>query len=150
MSEETKSVLEGAVSDLDASQLALDDKLRDALTALDSAFKALDGVTDSYTAQAKRLRQVKDIAREMKSIPDEIEAKILNLETRLGKLSAARPKTGSLFLRFALGKVNARVWKRSEVIQLKSEYNKFKHRTTFVFILLPLLQIFFPTKLLAS
>jgi hypothetical protein len=146
----SESVLEAAVKDLDASQSALDDKLRDALAALDSAFKALDGVTDSYAAQAKRLRQVKAIARENKTVGGDIESKMINLEARLGKLSAVRPKTGSLFLRFALGKVNARVWKRSEVIQLKTEYNKFKHRTTYVFILLPLLLIWFPSKLLSS
>jgi hypothetical protein len=145
------SVLSGAISDLDQAQRALDDKLRDALAGLDSAFKALDIVSDAYAAQAKRLKHAKALIKEAKPDPSTgLEQQVISVEHRLGKLSAVRPKTGSLFLRFALGKVNARVWKRSELVQLKLEYNKFKHRTTYVFTLLPLLALWFPSKILSS
>lgn len=49
----------------------------------------------------------------------------------------------SHFLRFALGKVNVRAWKQKDKIKLKEEYNKFKFRTTILFIVFPVIQLLF-------
>ena len=49
-----------------------------------------------------------------------------------------RPLTGSLFLRFFLGRVNVRIFNDSERNKLRFEYHKFKDRTTIIYILFPL------------
>jgi len=48
----------------------------------------------------------------------------------------------SVFVRFMLGKVSVKMWKKSEQLLFRDEYNKFKLRTTWIFILWPLLQLF--------
>jgi hypothetical protein len=47
-----------------------------------------------------------------------------------------------------MGHVNVRVWKQSEKQHMKLEYNKFKFRTNFVYVLFPLLQMYFVSPLL--
>lgn len=57
---------------------------------------------------------------------------------QLRAVRAIRPLTGSLFLRFFLGRVNVRVFNDAERKTLRHEYHKFKDRTTIIYILFPL------------
>jgi hypothetical protein len=52
-----------------------------------------------------------------------------------------RPMTGSLFLRFFLGRVNVRLFNESDLKKLRTEYHKFKDRTTVLYILIPMLML---------
>jgi len=49
----------------------------------------------------------------------------------------------SLFLRLVMGKVNVRVWNKGDQLKLRSEYAKFKKRTTMIFTLFPFVQLMF-------
>eukprot|EP01083_Nonionella_stella_P302256 1041405_1 len=51
----------------------------------------------------------------------------------------------SLFLRLTIGQVNVRVWTQKDKERMKEEYNKFKWRTSFMFVLLPMFQLFVAT-----
>ena len=53
------------------------------------------------------------------------------------------PEHKSVFLRFSLGKVNVRVWNKKDKEKMKDQYNLFKVRTSIIFIILPLIQLFF-------
>lgn len=64
------------------------------------------------------------------------------LRRALDKLRDTKPRTNlGLFMRLMLGQVNMSLWKNADRIRFKDEYNKFKSRTTFVFILWPLAQL---------
>lgn len=51
------------------------------------------------------------------------------------------PSTGSLFVRFFLGRVNVRVMHEVDRTRLRDEYNKFKDRTNLAFCLLPIMNL---------
>ena len=51
------------------------------------------------------------------------------------------PKTGSIFLRLMLGRVNVRVFTPNDRQLLRDEFTKFKTRTTYAYTLVPLLSL---------
>ena len=53
-----------------------------------------------------------------------------------------QPTTGSLFVRLFLGKVNVREASTGDCEALRSEYEKFRFRTSFGFIVLPAIWFF--------
>jgi hypothetical protein len=96
-----------------------------------------DAVVDASGATAAQ--QPSDTALQVR----ECETVMLLGEASLKELqSVAVPNTRSTLIRFLLGRVNAKLWKAGDRLQLKNEYNKFKWRTTFLFILFPLLQLY--------
>ncbi len=60
----------------------------------------------------------------------------------LERVSSIKPDTGSLFVRLFLGQVNVRVASMEDRRTLKDEYEKFRFRTNFGFIIFPLVWIF--------
>jgi hypothetical protein len=142
-------VLKGAVEDFDTQQTALDLSLKDALSAVDTAFSRLDDAVRSYGKQQKEIERIKVLLEEVESNNMiqyeqslEFRAKLALMKQRLERLKEAKPRTGSLLLRLTLGKVNVKVWKKSERVQMKLEYNSFKRQSTYVYLLLPIIQIF--------
>jgi hypothetical protein len=76
------------------------------------------------------------------SLISEFQLKLSHLKGELDKLRDTKPQINNgLFIRLLLGQVNMRLWKQSDRIRFKDEYNKFKTRTTLVFILFPLIQL---------
>ena len=64
------------------------------------------------------------------------------LKQCLDKLRDTKPKVDNgLFMRLMMGRVNMSLWKNADRMMFKDEYNKFKHRTTILFILFPLCQM---------
>ena len=59
-------------------------------------------------------------------------------ERKMKDVRKIRPLTGSIFLRFFLGRVNVRVFNDADRKTLRYEYHKFKDRTTIIYILFPL------------
>jgi hypothetical protein len=145
-------IVRQAVEDLDVSQKNLDLKLKDNLAALDTTFKKLDDTVNSHRAQLQQLQKVQSMLYEQEALYENseqtaqfelLEQQLDDIAVRLDTLRASKSRTGSLFVRFWLGKVNAKVWKKAEILQLKTEYNKFKNRTTYIYLFLPLAAIFF-------
>jgi len=73
---------------------------------------------------------------------NECQHKLTITKIALDRLRDTKPATGSLFLRLMMGKVNVRMWKKHEKLKFKQEYDKFKERTTILFTVLPLIQLF--------
>jgi len=46
-----------------------------------------------------------------------------------------------VFIRLMMGKVEMKMWKKGDMDQFRAEYNKFKLRTTIIFIIFPLVQL---------
>lgn len=74
----------------------------------------------------------------IKALKDELKI----LEEHLHSLRQVRPETRSFFCRMFLGRVNLKIWNPEQKDRLRDEYNKFKGRTTFIFILFPLIVLF--------
>jgi len=63
----------------------------------------------------------------------------------MGKLhTACVPETGSQFIRFFLGQVNVKQYREGERYVLKKEYEKFKNRTSIIFLVAVIVQMLFP------
>lgn len=77
------------------------------------------------------------------SAPEKIndEFRLRSLKRRSAELATIIPKTGSLFIRLMLGKVNVRVFSPNDRQLLRDEFTKFKTRTTYAYIMLPLLSL---------
>eukprot|EP01138_Halocafeteria_seosinensis_P004380 gb/GECG01004480.1/.p1 GENE.gb/GECG01004480.1/~~gb/GECG01004480.1/.p1 ORF type:complete len:461 (+),score=42.66 gb/GECG01004480.1/:1-1383(+) len=61
------------------------------------------------------------------------------LQTNLDEVGSVKPSTGSIFVRLFLGRVNVREVLQRDRDRLREEYDKFKYRTNFVFLVIPLL-----------
>lgn len=137
-------IVQRAVDGFHESQEQLDERLQDALATLDADFKRLDDVVRLHKSQMTEFLRIKAMLQELEGAEAErIAERLDGIKSRLDRLRASKPRTGSMFVRFILGHVNAKVWKRSEILNLKIQYNKFKERTTYLFILLPLMTLFF-------
>jgi transmembrane protein 120 len=95
---------------------------------------------------------LKEAQKELKAIESPAELSKLDISTR-EKLSVLRarldevdsrvtPKTGSLFVRLMLGRVNVKQYSDKDRYMLKVEYQKFKDRTNYIFVLFVLVQLF--------
>jgi hypothetical protein len=76
------------------------------------------------------------------SLLADFRLKLALLKSGLDKLRDTKPRIDNgLFVRLMLGRVNMRLWKQADRINFKDEYNKFKSRTTLLYILWPVLQL---------
>jgi len=77
------------------------------------------------------------------STKSQVVGALMSMERNRDQLRAVIPETRSVFSRLLLGKVNVKCFSDREREKLRDEYNKFKLRTNFIFILLPLVVLFF-------
>lgn len=89
----------------------------------------------------QEIRKHSSDSEEDKERLQEAELQLELIRRDMEKMRTAQQATGSLFIRFLMGRVNVRMWKDRDVKHFKDEYNKFKFRTTFIFLLFPLLQL---------
>jgi hypothetical protein len=79
------------------------------------------------------MKGIEDVA-----LIESLEERLEVCERELRLLREIRPETRSLFSRLFLGRVNVKVWSVRERERLRDEYNKFKLRTTIIFMGFPL------------
>lgn len=120
---------------------------------LDIEFQSLDEQSKNYSKYAKEyeelIKMLNDVEKELESSPsNENSDKLqqfndLKLKLALSKnclMTLKDYKTtinSSIFVRLMMGQVSIKMWKSSDQLQFKNEYNKFKNRTTYIFILFP-------------
>ncbi len=69
---------------------------------------------------------------------EELKAEIKKLQDALHQVSFMEPRTGSLFVRLFLGRVNVKAALQRDRMRLRDEYDKFKRRTNILFLLIPM------------
>jgi hypothetical protein len=67
--------------------------------------------------------------------------RVSKMKRRSEDMKTIMPKTGSIFLRLMLGRVNVRVFTPNDRQLLRDEFTKFKTRTTYAYTLVPLLSL---------
>jgi len=80
--------------------------------------------------------QITQYKSQFKEITDSIERLRENLA----------PRTGSLFVRLILGKVNVKHYRDGERMLLKQEYQKFKRKTDPLFLIFVIFQLYFQAR----
>ncbi len=73
---------------------------------------------------------------------EEASQRLRSCEEALSRVQSIAPSTGSLFVRLFLGQVNVRVASSKEKEVLRDEYEKFRFRTNFGFIVFPAAWLF--------
>ena len=69
--------------------------------------------------------------------------RVLDASKRLNDIASEMiPRTGSIFVRLMLGRVNVKHYSTQDRQQLKDEYEKFKSRTAYIFFLFVVAQLF--------
>lgn len=115
---------------------------------LEAEFSSLDACVKSHETQLKEFRRLADMIDELDKEPSVAHAlpdyrlKLTLLKSSLDKLRDTKPRIDNgIFVRLMMGRVNLTLWKQADKINFKDEYNKFKSRTTMLFILWPCLQL---------
>lgn len=100
--------------------------------------------TAKYESRRKNVKEVKHSLRAClksgKATPEEaaaVESKLLECEAGLAEVDEVRPNTGSVFVRLFLGQVNVKALFTRDRTLLRDEYEKFKARTNYGFLLFP-------------
>eukprot|EP01083_Nonionella_stella_P189991 703842_1 len=115
---------------------------------LEEAFQLMNKSRQAHSEQAREHVRIQDMITEFKekNKTADVSPFIKRLEQAWTNESVILKQTrfehDSTFLRFGLGKVNVRVWSSKDKDRLKEEYNKFKWRTAFIFLIFPIFQIF--------
>jgi hypothetical protein len=114
-------------------------------------FRELEECVKQHKTQQQDYERLRSMLKEIRSVSNapEVTAKLDKFESdlevaqqALQRLRQTKPETGSMCLRLVMGRVNMRMWKQSDVVTFKDEYNKFKMRTTILFALFPAVQLF--------
>lgn len=116
---------------------------------IEDAEKAHLKATGKAGARAKSLKALEAHAREMARAGqltaedvEAINARLTASRASLAAVSEIQPLTGSIFVRLFLGQVNVREASSVDRAKLREEYEKFRFRTSFGFIVFPLIWIF--------
>ncbi len=143
-----------ALAQFHLTQSALDQKFLQSQKRLESEFATFDECHKSYSSQLteynklcsmlKDLRGDSDSSSEVSSRLADYQLKLNVCKEYLDRMKQVKPlnSNNSLFIRFLMGKVNVQMWKQADRLNFKDEYNKFKSRTTYLFILFPFIQLF--------
>jgi len=97
--------------------------------------------------------KVKELQAEIHGIPrlpdesPQLKRKFDEVQKMLKTCASFRPRTGGFFIRLFLGQVNVVEFSSTAKGLLKSEYLKFRDRTTIMFILWPLALMYCPVEL---
>lgn len=103
--------------------------------------------SDVKKASIKLVSTISQLKAQIKSMPpgaegDKLKEELKLAEARVKSLKVILPETRSLFSRLILGRVNLKQWTTTEKDRLRDEYNRFKSRTNFIFMGLPLIVLF--------
>jgi protein-tyrosine-phosphatase len=143
------SLFEDSLEEFHRTQSELDSKLVSSERKLHAEFQSLDLITKDLNKQQEEWSKLHNILMDLRrdgNISDQLfsdyKLKLTVCSEYLNRLKSLKPKsTNSLFVRLMMGKISTIQWKTSDKLQFKDEYNKFKYRTTFIFILFPLVQL---------
>lgn len=156
-----------AFTQFQRSQTSIEQRQSAAQKRIEVEFAAMDDVLKvhktQYAEYKKLVRMLKELKAETntnssgaqtpidatdKPTPAQIasnleaySAKLTLYKDSLDRLVEINPVNDSFFLRLMMGKVSVTMWKKSDRMCFKDEYNKFKFRTTFLFIVFPLIQL---------
>ncbi len=152
-------VFETSFTDFQSRQDDLNKKIHTAKTRLSEDFDLLDDCAKEHNSQLQIYYELKNMIKDIKeeltndqdtinpivrTKIDDYDYNLNNCKKQLDKIRDSKPSYGnSKFIRFVLGRVNCKVWKDNDRVQMRNEYTKFKGRTTYIFILFPLIQLFF-------
>eukprot|EP01029_Cantina_marsupialis_P016968 TRINITY_DN38092_c0_g1_i1.p1 TRINITY_DN38092_c0_g1~~TRINITY_DN38092_c0_g1_i1.p1 ORF type:complete len:488 (-),score=104.56 TRINITY_DN38092_c0_g1_i1:262-1725(-) len=139
------------IVDLKESLDDLDEKIEkigEGVTKFNELFKETDRIQSQTVKSigqcAKEVNRVKHTAKrlvntETISQDEHLEnmEHISKVDESLEEAKQICSRTGSAFLRFCLGHVNVKHFQETDKIRLRDEYNKFRDRTTMVFIAAP-------------
>jgi len=114
--------------------------------SINKNYSFLDQQVGKIKAQQKTLKEIKESLKAIKASPKEkedLQQKLGDISEALQKLRVAlTPRTGSLFVRLFLGKVNVKQYRDGERLRLKQEYQKFKRKTDPLFLAFVIALIF--------
>eukprot|EP00823_Brevimastigomonas_motovehiculus_P009254 TRINITY_DN8922_c0_g1_i1.p1 TRINITY_DN8922_c0_g1~~TRINITY_DN8922_c0_g1_i1.p1 ORF type:complete len:377 (+),score=44.18 TRINITY_DN8922_c0_g1_i1:73-1203(+) len=152
LSSESSETFQQLCSETIQECFQLSERLKKAEKRLQDDFKEFDDILtrrESAKTQYKNLIHIlNELATEHKepSWKNQLEKyrlELSRLKSSLDSLKSVAPSWNeSLFLRLFMGSVNVKFWKQGEKLQFKKEYEKFKFRTTFIFLLFPIIILF--------
>lgn len=131
------------IPDLEARLKSTQKRLEAEFAVLDDVFKSYSELCREHELLSRMLIQLQSNQQQ----PDVVanlngyRAELDRCVTVLSSTRCLKPRTGSLFIRFLLGRINVSYWKLGDRLALKNEYNKFKKGTTLVFVAAPALQL---------
>uniref|UniRef100_A0A6A7G6G1 Transmembrane protein 120 homolog n=1 Tax=Hirondellea gigas TaxID=1518452 RepID=A0A6A7G6G1_9CRUS len=156
------TAFEESLLDFETKTSEDDKKLNCVLLNLEKEFLNLENCVNAHRAQVKEYARLGSLVQELEDNEKHHQMETISSEGRqipnfqamktrfhLAWMAQSeigekiRDEHGSVFLRFILGKVNVRVWKQKDKEVMKDQYNKFKWRTSLVFVLFPLIQILY-------
>ncbi|PRP85366.1 transmembrane protein [Planoprotostelium fungivorum] len=107
-------------------------------------YKDLDTLLSKCKSKDKDIKQIKLIlAKDNTPEIKELRVRLSQQEKELRNLHMSlKPRTGSLFTRLFLGRVNVKHYRHGERMRLKEEYHKFKRKTDFLSLGFALLQLY--------
>jgi len=142
------AVFDSALADFVKTQSDLNDKLTSAQKRLAADFQLLDEISKRHSGQLQQHAQLgkmlDDIETNSSLETSELVSRRMSLamlKEQLTKLKEVKPHNGSMFVRLMMGNVNVKLWKKSDLLNFRDEYNRLKNRCTWVFILFPLVQL---------
>jgi hypothetical protein len=109
-------------------------------------------VTDWYTSIKASYTKLDDLIKNYEALKNECSkikqkdnmSKLKELEEQLNTIKTdLQPKTGSLFVRLFLGRVNVKQYRKKDRLKLKEEYHKFRQRTDIFYMIAIFVQYFF-------
>ena len=147
---------EDAVNELYDETVEIWQQYQNSLKELNDKFRNIDGAFNKQRRQKKKLHSIESLLKDLKSNAsislkskeneekmDKISDKMESTKKMIVNLGKSKRKTGSMFLRFIIGHVSVKLWNEGERLQFKQEYNRFKETWVPMFIVFPLVQLYF-------
>lgn len=148
-----ESILSTSISEFEDQAKENNTKLNEVVKNLEKQFSVLDKCLASHKKQVKEHKKLEGLLEEYQSNLDEGRPSdaLAGFRERLAGAYAnenqidriIKPVGASSFTRFAMGQVSVRQWREKDKQDMKAEYNKFKFRTSIIFVLFPLAQLLF-------
>jgi len=145
------TVFESALESFRSTQLDLDAKLQSGQKKLAADFSQLDDLVTAHKSQNAEYLRLRQMLHDLQKVHthgpkreklDEMYHSLVEAKCSLDALKSTQPRNDSFFLRLMMGKVNVKVWRRDEQLKFRAEYDKFRERTTYLFNIFPLVQLF--------
>ena len=144
-----------ALAQFSSTQHSLTAQLITAQKRLEQDFKTLDDIyaatRQQWTEYERLVSMHRDLSAQSAHLTQSMRSTLtddaLTLTVCKRKLDALKQAKGgtkqhnSWYLRLMLGQINVQMYRRADQIGLKEEYNKFKSRTTIIFLLFPIIQL---------
>ena len=131
-------------------QHELDSSLKSSQRSLDLQFASHDALLKQCAAQWAEYARLQAMQRDLRAelskeekaaMRERLEEDQITMEMAKQELDMwrqAKPgNQSSIFLRIVLGRVNVQLWKKTDRIEFKDAYNRFKRDTTAIFLIFP-------------